>query len=88
MPDGGKLEITTRSVDLGREDRMRLDPGSDGRHVCLAFRYTGSGMDEKSPERIFEPFFTTQPQELGTGLNFLHRGAQRFSCHAWYVPRM
>lgn len=53
MPDGGRLEISARSVDEG---------------VMLVVRDDGVGMSEEVRARAFEPFFTTKDAGRGTGL--------------------
>lgn len=60
MPEGGKLTIETRDVELGEAE--------SGNYVELLVRDTGRGMDESTLEQIFEPFFTTKGPEEGTGL--------------------
>jgi PAS domain S-box-containing protein len=57
MPDGGRLSISIREVEL---------PG--GTFVELRAADTGVGMDAETLERIFEPFFTTREQGVGLGL--------------------
>ena len=57
MPDGGKMEISTRLFT--REMR-------DG--VTLCVRDTGVGIPASDQSRIFEPFFTTKGAHGGTGL--------------------
>ena len=57
MPDGGKLNISTRNA-----------PGPDGDFVCVALADTGTGMSRETLARVFEPFFTTKPVGEGTGL--------------------
>ncbi|HEX8923071.1 MAG TPA: ATP-binding protein, partial [Pyrinomonadaceae bacterium] len=52
MPDGGEIEIGTRS---------ELDS------ACFWVADTGRGMTPETVERIFEPFYTTKG-EAGTGL--------------------
>jgi two-component system cell cycle sensor histidine kinase/response regulator CckA len=69
MPEGGTLEISTRSVELSSADceasPFRLQPG---RFLELRVRDTGSGIDDELRLRIFEPFFTTKEVGRGTGL--------------------
>jgi len=63
MPEGGRLTLET--ADAGVID------GADGtrrRHVLLAVRDTGCGMDAATKARLFEPFFTTKEAGKGTGL--------------------
>ena len=52
MPDGGKIDISTRAA---------------GERVALQVQDTGIGMDEETQKQIFEPFFTTR-QDVGSGL--------------------
>jgi PAS domain S-box-containing protein len=54
MPMGGRLEIQTRPVGLGR--------------VALTVSDSGFGMAEETRRRVFEPFFTTKAPGRGTGL--------------------
>ncbi len=57
MPDGGKLYISTKYVDL-----------SDQNLIQIIFRDNGTGMTKETLNKIFEPFFTTKPSGSGTGL--------------------
>jgi two-component system, NtrC family, sensor kinase len=59
MPDGGRLEISTR---LDRDDGM----------VELTLRDTGMGIDSDAMEHIFEPMWTTKPSGSGFGLAIAH----------------
>jgi two-component system cell cycle sensor histidine kinase/response regulator CckA len=68
MPRGGKLVIATTDVEID-EAYATMHPGvSLGRHVLLAVRDSGCGMDDATMARLFEPFFTTKDQGKGTGL--------------------
>jgi PAS domain S-box-containing protein len=68
MPNGGRLTIEAKDVDL--EGQWALDDQglSEGGYVMLAVTDTGHGMDEATRSRLFEPFFTTKPKGQGTGL--------------------
>jgi PAS domain S-box-containing protein len=67
MPDGGRLTIGTRNVDLQAmaADRLGVIPGE---YVCVAVSDTGVGMPPEVIERAFDPFFTTKAIGQGTGL--------------------
>ncbi|WP_119274174.1 two-component system VirA-like sensor kinase [Taklimakanibacter deserti] len=68
MDGRGVLDIDLDTVERGQD--LALSHGSlpAGRHVRLAVRDTGQGIDPAVMERIFEPFFTTKPAGKGTGL--------------------
>ena len=69
MPNGGKLSITTKNVNLTADNQ-----GAGGRrlvagpYVQLIVSDNGIGMTDKVREDIFEPFYTTKEAEKGTGL--------------------
>jgi PAS domain S-box-containing protein len=68
MPEGGRLTIDTRRVDLdGTSVEARLHRAR-GPYVRLTVADTGAGMDAETRARVFEPFFTTKPHGKGTGL--------------------
>jgi C4-dicarboxylate-specific signal transduction histidine kinase len=54
MPEGGRLDITTRRHDGDVE---------------IVFRDTGAGIEKEHLDRIFEPFFTTKERGTGLGLS-------------------
>jgi signal transduction histidine kinase/ActR/RegA family two-component response regulator len=68
MEGQGVIELALDEIDAG--DALTLSHGSlaAGRHIRLAVRDTGHGIDKATMERIFEPFFTTKPVGEGTGL--------------------
>ncbi|MGH7971148.1 MAG: PAS domain-containing sensor histidine kinase, partial [Limisphaerales bacterium] len=68
MPRGGKLRISTASVEINEAYASRHPDSRTGRFVQLTVTDTGSGMDRKTLDRIFEPFFSTKEVGKGTGL--------------------
>jgi two-component system, cell cycle sensor histidine kinase and response regulator CckA len=59
MPQGGRLEITTR---------LERDDAGSRNWVVISVSDTGVGMDPVTAEHCFEPFFTTKGTRSGTGL--------------------
>ncbi len=68
MPDGGRLTIETRDIEIGPADPRLREGISPGRYVVLVVVDTGVGMDSETQSRMFEPFFTTKEPGKGTGL--------------------
>jgi two-component system, cell cycle sensor histidine kinase and response regulator CckA len=70
--DGGKISISTRSIDAQardlRSEYIEHTP-QPGRYVCLEVRDTGCGMDEATMQRIFDPFFSTKFTGRGLGMS-------------------
>jgi PAS domain S-box-containing protein len=68
MPEGGKLVIETRNVEVDEELSKKRPELGPGRYVYLGVTDTGTGMSEEIQRQIFEPFFTTKEPGKGTGL--------------------
>ncbi len=76
MPDGGRLDIETRDVELGVDplpvykDWLGFTPQTivPGSYVLISVTDTGAGMQSDVLERIFEPFYSSRGKDAGTGL--------------------
>lgn len=66
MPDGGRLHIAARPVEL-TTDAAAFDV-APGRYAMIEVADNGTGMDAATLARVFEPFFTTKRFGLGSGL--------------------
>jgi signal transduction histidine kinase len=58
MPEGGKLEIKTQTINGG---------------VKIIFADTGLGISEENQKNIFQPLFTTKAKGMGFGLAICQR---------------
>lgn len=65
MPQGGRLNISARAIEVRRRHATALAPGL---YVCLSVADTGTGMDAETLRRAIEPFFSTKGVGKGTGL--------------------
>ncbi|MCH7825353.1 MAG: response regulator [Acidobacteria bacterium] len=68
MPNGGKITLETRNVDLRQGRAGRYETIQPGKYVLLRVSDDGFGMDTRTQAHVFEPFFTTKEEGQGTGL--------------------
>lgn len=68
MPDGGRLRIETRRIEVDTQFLKRQPEAQAGQCVCLSVSDTGCGISPEALPHIFEPFFTTKEPGKGTGL--------------------
>jgi CheY-like chemotaxis protein len=60
--------VETEHADLDKHYVSEHAGSQAGRHVVLAIRDTGCGIEESIKSKIFEPFFSTKGVGQGTGL--------------------
>jgi signal transduction histidine kinase len=68
MPNGGRLRVDTREVELDGDFLQEHPDQSPGRYVRLTVADDGVGMEPEIAARAFEPFFSTKRKGEGTGL--------------------
>ncbi|MDR3402022.1 MAG: response regulator [Chthoniobacter sp.] len=68
MPQGGKIQIRARGIQVESAMISLLGEARPGPHVCISVADTGTGIPPEIIAKIFEPFFTTKQTSKGTGL--------------------
>ncbi len=68
MPEGGKLTIETKIIDIQPDQGEGIPPAGPGSYVLMSVVDSGAGMSQETQDRIFEPFYTTKLVGKGTGL--------------------
>lgn len=69
MPDGGKIELTTRNVAADSSSAERF---AQSGWIRLSIRDTGIGIAAEYLSRVFDPFFSTKSSGTGLGLSVSH----------------
>jgi two-component system cell cycle sensor histidine kinase/response regulator CckA len=70
MPDGGKITIATKTVDLGGNSPLVYPDlaAEPGQYVLIRVADNGIGIKPENLDKIFDPFFTTKEVGKGSGL--------------------
>jgi len=68
MPQGGRLALTTETVELDEAFCRGHDGLCPGIFLEINVEDDGEGMGDQVKSRLFEPFFTTKEDGKGTGL--------------------
>lgn len=70
MPKGGELSIHVQGTSIPMNDAEPLQLLKPGDYLCIHFKDTGCGIEEKNLSRIFDPYFSTKQRDFrkGTGL--------------------
>ncbi|CAL77260.1 putative sensor histidine kinase with a CHASE3 and a response regulator receiver domain; peptide signal [Bradyrhizobium sp. ORS 278] len=68
MPNGGKLLLESRRVELDDAYAAANAGVTPGSYIMVAVSDTGTGMSPAVRDRAFEPFFTTKEAGKGSGL--------------------
>ena len=72
MPDGGRLEISTRGVSSNDPVLAGQPELQNVEYSMIEVADNGMGMEEEVSRHIFEPFFTTKSSGTGLGLATVH----------------
>jgi two-component system cell cycle sensor histidine kinase/response regulator CckA len=68
MPNGGRLTIASKPVNLTAKLAAKFEKPVGTAFVCCSVSDTGMGIPPEIMDRIFDPFFTTKATGKGTGL--------------------
>src|SRR6266850_1429775 len=86
------LNLVVNAIEAmsGRGDGRRelsIRSGLDAaRHVTVAVRDSGPGLDAKNADRVFDAFYTTKPQGLGMGLAICRSIVEAHGGRLWAAP--
>ncbi len=68
MPEGGRLLIETRNMEIDTASARQMGNLRPGRYVQLTVSDTGHGIPREVRDHIFEPFYTTRDTTSHRGL--------------------
>jgi PAS domain S-box-containing protein len=68
MPEGGRLTLSARNVEVDAQFAALSHQGAPGPYVLVEVADTGTGIPREIIDKIFDPFFTTKERGKGTGL--------------------
>lgn len=68
MPNGGKIEIDAKGLNIETGKRVGRATIPNGRYVSVQVIDEGIGIPLENLDKVFEPFFTTKKEGEGTGL--------------------
>ncbi len=68
MQNGGKISISTKSIQLTEEKIINAFELTAGDYILLEVNDDGIGIAPEDLDKIFEPFYTTKGHNQGTGL--------------------
>ncbi len=68
MPNGGRLTISAKNVNLDAHYASLNPEAKAGPYVFIQVEDNGTGIPPRILEKIFDPFFTTKEVGKGTGL--------------------
>ena len=66
MPEGGRINILARNVEIKTGNEMMLKPGS---YIQITIQDTGFGIAKESLGKLFDPYFSTKHEGSGLGLS-------------------
>lgn len=68
MPEGGELNIETKSVYFEKDPEKELPTLKKGKYLRISISDTGLGIASNNITKIFDPFFTARKKGLNAGL--------------------
>ncbi|MFA5264634.1 MAG: ATP-binding protein [Opitutaceae bacterium] len=78
MPEGGRLRIVGRNVEVRQGMSVPLAPGL---YVLISVEDSGIGIKPEDKERIFDPFYSTKCQGSGLGLAMAYSIVKKHKGH-------